>query len=271
MAFGIPPRKPEKHMPFYKMLDIFDDEGCPVCNLVNRAVEGYFADLLYENVNDRTLRARFARDVGLCNRHVHQLGGYNDGLAIGILYRDIIAKTIRALGGPDGGAASDMVAELPLHRGHCLVCDYERDTESRMIGIIADFACDDEFRARFLRSRGLCIPHLARIASALPGKTLPAWLADFHCEKYATLLSDLDVYLESCNFTRDRSKPQPDSAQSRVWKKIPDRVAGYAGLPRYTDARVKKGIAHALFGTKRGTGLSGNSGGSDSGDKDGQR
>jgi hypothetical protein len=273
MAFGFSTRRPEKHMPFYKMLDIFGAGGCPVCNLVARAVDGWFTGLLYENVNDRTMRARFARDVGMCNRHVHQLGGYNDGLAIGILYREIIAGAIRSLGGsgsdiPEaggsgavaaGGAASATggasgpardIATLPLHEGRCLVCDYERDTESRMIGIIADFIDDEEMRAGILRSQGLCLPHLARLAALLPGGGIPGWLADFHREKYETFLADLELYLESCNFTRDRNAAMPDRAQSLVWKKIPDRLTGYAGLPRYTEGRLKKGLAHAIFGAR---------------------
>ncbi len=287
-------------MPFYKMLDIFDEGGCPVCDLVTRAVDGWFQGLLYENVNDRTMRARFARDVGMCNRHVHQLGGYNDGLAIGILYREILADAIRSLGGcgiggleagasgtssaMEGGthSASDAsaggasgpardISALPLHEGRCLVCDYERDTESRMTGIIADFIDDDELRAGLLRSRGLCLPHLARLAALLPGGAIPGWLVDFHRTKYEGLLADLDVYLESCNFTRDRSRPMPDREQSLVWKKIPDRVTGYSGLPRYTEGRLKKGLAHALFGSRGKTAIASDSGAGSGTDSEGDR
>lgn len=233
MAFGAGAQKPEKHMPYYKMLDRFGLPGCPVCSMVQSAVDGYLDSLLYESVNDRPLRARFARDRGLCNRHVHHLAPRGDGLGLGILYREIFASAIRALGGdPEAGkprlgrpgsapgvqdsafrSASDpepagpevdLCPDLPLNRGSCAVCDFERDTESRMLSLFVAFRNEEEFRDRFEDSEGLCIPHLARLAEAMPRGNLPGWMVSMHRRRFGAYLAELDDFLESFNATSDR-------------------------------------------------------------------
>lgn len=198
-------------MPYFILVDSFDGAGCPVCALVAAAVDRWFENLLYESVNDRPLRARFDRDAGFCNRHAHRLGGSGDGLAAGILYREIFRKTVACLDrrSPGGDAPT---ACLPVHTGRCTACDYERDTERRMTALIADFSGDAEFRGRFHRSRGLCIPHLALVAARFPGGALPAWMADFHEGIYRRLLGELDGFLESFNCTRDANRDPERSA-----------------------------------------------------------
>jgi hypothetical protein len=243
MAFGAGAQKPEKHMPYYKMLDRFGLPGCPVCSMVQSAVDGYLDSLLYESVNDRPLRARFARDRGLCNRHVHHLAPRGDGLGLGILYREIFAQAIRALGGdpasghsgagqPAGapgvqdsasrsaaepesaGPEMDFCPDLPLNRGSCAVCDFERDTEARMLSLFVAFRDDEEFRDRFEGSEGLCIPHLARLAEAMPRGNLPGWMAGLHRRRFGAYLAELDDFLESFNATSDRFPRHTEGAGS---------------------------------------------------------
>lgn len=236
---------PEKHMPYYKLLDRFDQAGCPVCRSIEESVDGYLDSLLYESVNDRTLRARFARDRGLCNHHLHRLGPRGDGLGIGILYRDIVGAALKSLQEPGGEG------ELPLNTGSCAVCDFEADAERRTLELFSAFGHEVEFRERFESSSGLCLPHLVRLAPLMPGGRLEPWFAEFHARRLEAFKDELEAFLEACNVTSDRVAHDSPARKSQIWRRIPDLVSGSSGIAR-TGGSGKPG--RSFLGFPRGTG-----------------
>ena len=49
-------RSQPKHLTYFALLDGLEGDGCALCALVRRALERYFDGLMYEKVNDPSIR-----------------------------------------------------------------------------------------------------------------------------------------------------------------------------------------------------------------------
>lgn len=56
---GAGPTGPDKHLPFFKLIDACQEGGCSVCTTLRNDEAKYFDSLLYEKVNNRHFRAKF--------------------------------------------------------------------------------------------------------------------------------------------------------------------------------------------------------------------
>jgi hypothetical protein len=200
-------------MPYFKLLKSLFLPGCPLCSMREAAMEDWFDDLLYEHVNDRSLRKRFDAESGFCGRHARELGRSRDGLAVAILYRNGLSRAVAALAG-DG--------ELPVNRG-CAACDHEGETESRYASLLADFLDDGELAAAYSPASALCVPHLARLRSLRTG--FPAWFAVLHNEAYEGLLESLLRYIDTKGGI-DPGEGGAGGPDPLVWKRLLELMTG---------------------------------------------
>lgn len=205
---------PEKHIRYYKILDAFGGEECPVCRLLEEAEAQYVHTLLLERVNDRALRKRFNQDGGFCRRHTRGLLGRHDGLAMVILNRKLLEEEIRRLESPAGGAAASVPG-----KGRCEICDYLTGHEDRYVQNIKSYLGDEGMKQKILSSRGFCVPHLRMMEEAEP-RGLPPWFREFQADAYRNLQDRCDRYRQSENCTLGEDRPVLTREESLIWRRM---------------------------------------------------
>ncbi|MFH1368852.1 MAG: DUF6062 family protein [Elusimicrobiota bacterium] len=208
----------EKHMPYYELLNACGKNECPVCFLVKHGIKRYFDSLLYESVNDVGLRQEFVSDKGFCNFHSYKLLGYHDDLAFSIMHLDLLRNEIKEL----------KVSRLkPKETKNCIVCKLSRASEIRYIGLIKDYLNDEEFKIRFLESKGLCVPHYEMLKSEV--KKLPKWFNSFQIKKYEELYEYLDRFNDSFNASHGRKRLALTDDEKESCNRTARTLFGYEG------------------------------------------
>ena len=205
--------------------------GCPVCHARHRSASRYIDSLLWENVNDVTTRVLFIRSLGFCPEHTWQahrseIERFGDEMGLSIIYEDLTRHVIARLYGLEAEMSANAVrrsgsagsflrnllrvalgrpSRLSLGRiepqEECRVCHFARQGEERAIRALAQAVCQPDFRALYVASDGLCLPHLRRAIGETAkdhGEVAHFLVADA-VERLSRLRSDLHEY------TRKRS------------------------------------------------------------------
>ena len=214
-------RPPEKHVAYFALVEACRSADCPICRLVTQRVAKYFETLLFEGICNEDFINQFRAAYGFCNHHAHQFAASNDGLAIALTHRDLLAVTLA------GVRAKGLRYLAKQATQACLICDIAREEETRHLTVFLDFFPDPEFKMLVLASAGLCVPHYRTLLARR--KTIPAWFQDFQMEAYTTLMRQLDRYLESCNFSSGAPQPPLTEAESLAWQKAVRLLFGHAG------------------------------------------
>jgi len=219
-------RKPEKHVHFFKLVDSFSAAGCPFCFYVQNRMQRYFETLLYEGVNDRAFRRKFNAAGGFCKHHVEQLGSYNDGLAVAILYQPILEKTVRkAVPRPRDVAGGSRASRTSRGRkaAECPACEAEAASRDDYVSVFSHFVEDDELAAAYGSSPGFCLPHYRQITAPLAA--VPEWLENGQTRALSQLADGVDRLIEFSNFTGDAARNLSREDQL-VWKRLIRRIYG---------------------------------------------
>ena len=212
-----------KHLAFYRVLDACARPECPICYLTRLRVERYFEGLLYEKVNDLSIRDRFRAAGGFCNAHSHQFMGYSDVLAGSIMYRDLLSTWLRRR---DDLPVQSSSGALP----GCPACIEKTRTEDTYLSVMVKFLDDEQMKTALLSSDGLCLPHLVMMERKLRGdrRGAPDWLVDFHRDLLERILHALDACVDSCNFSLGDRRPQLSREQELTWKRALRKIAGFS-------------------------------------------
>ncbi len=214
----------EKHLPYFEVLDSFKSKECPICFLIKDRVEKYFDNLLYENINDIGFREKFRENHGFCNYHSYKFLSYNDGLAISLTHKELLINVIEKIKVKCG------TSHLTHNKkDKCIICELAKEEQERYISVITEYLTDQEFKNKFLSSEGLCIPHLELLLAKI--KTPLQWFIDFQIKKLEEVLTKLDKYIDSCNFS-SRNKHSLTYEEQLIWKKVVKILFGFEGMFR---------------------------------------
>lgn len=227
----------------------FRQEGCPICRLRREAERRYLFHLLWENVNDLSTRTRLVHSSGFCATHTWELlhmelQQFGDALGNGILYEDLLWRVAGALRElalrlhrqkpsrrrrrwwPWRRQGAPLAWPVGLAPGaSCPVCAQGAEAERRTAGWLVQGCADEDFRAAYANSQGLCLTHL-RQALAEAARTSPemaAYLAEDAAMRLAALQQDLGEYL------RKRAWQHRHEAITTEEARAPRRAAGFFG------------------------------------------
>ena len=214
----------EKHLSYYKLIDAFQTDECPVCFITKQRIENYFDNLLYENINDVEFRKQFNENYGFCNYHSYKFLSYNDGLAISLTHKTLLIEKIKEF---QLKTDKKILRYLKPKNKKCMVCKLSIEIEDRYLSIIQEYIDDPEFKESFLCSKGLCIPHYELLLARI--KKIPEWISDFHIKNYSELLKKLEKYLDNCNFSPKKEHLILLDDEKVIWKKIINVLFGYEG------------------------------------------
>jgi hypothetical protein len=214
----------ERHLHYYKLVDAITSEGCPICNIVEKSIECFFNNILYESVNDIGFRREFDSAGGFCNYHAYQLVGYHDVLATTLLYQSVVQRCINALKAMKSHGNKKQ-------KSACPVCAVIADVESRFILNLRRYLIEDcDIIEKYKHSWGLCIPHLEMFLESQ--HQLPSWFAEFHIQILAELASSMSQYISYCNasISTDKKKMFTREEIVALHHRIVSILYGYRGM-----------------------------------------
>lgn len=204
--------KDEKHLPYFVFLDTLEEKGCPICNLIQKQVNGYFENLLYSGITSVPFKLKFDKTDGFCNRHTYQFADYKDGLAVAITYRGLFEKTISQLEEKKGKKKKE----------NCLICDIEADAEKRYLSILHEYIDEPRLKKAFEKSSGLCMPHFMTF---IKHYHYSHKFYDFHIEKFKEIQSKVAEYVDTANYTSEnRNKFDKNNL---IWQDLLKVLYGY--------------------------------------------
>lgn len=208
---------PEKHIPYFALVDALETSGCPICTQVETGLKKYLDTLLYEGINDVGFRRRLRKNRGFCSYHAHLFRACNDGLAVALTHRNLLADAIEA--------AASRRQNRPRHAAEqCLLCELIAESETRHLAVLIDFIEDENLQNAFLGSDGLCLPHFKRLLEKC--KNVPAWLREFQIRRYRELLVAIDTFIDACNASTPRTEASLSPKEKNAWKNVIDMLYG---------------------------------------------
>jgi len=200
---------PEKHTPFYQLLDACGMPGCPLCRLSNKASTQYIDALLYENVNDPSVRKKLNGSLGFCRRHATSLLSMGDAFGVAIIYQDIVRHIDAAL--MDGRELESTI--------ECPACTIQRENSDSYSAVVMSFLHDEELTRALLRSDGFCLDHLKQCLDRAGKEGVPAWLVDLQLRKLRQRRKDLSEFVrkQDVQFKHENTtKAEDQSCESAI-------------------------------------------------------
>jgi hypothetical protein len=154
---------------YFALIDACQQPGCPICRVVEQAVERSLAHLFYESVTDPAVRLRLRKSLGFCHTHAWLLLNFRigDALRMAIIYQHIFGSILKHLPHSTSPRVSlnlKSILETARHalvpRQHCPACD-EQEIAARMATkVLATPLKNPDFVAALTASQSLCLPHL---------------------------------------------------------------------------------------------------------------
>jgi len=175
----------ERFTTYFVLKDACREGGCPVCWLLNKSIQRYLENLLYENVNDGGTRTRLRGSLGFCRRHGSLLVSIGDNLGTSIIYEDILRHILDTL---------DKSVKNGFSPARCPVCELRQRRENDFISTLAGHIADPELRESLDQSRGLCLHHLGQLRCSLTEESSRAWLLNLHHLRLDLLRHHLSEY-----------------------------------------------------------------------------
>lgn len=228
----------------FKLLEACREPGCPVCRLVQAAVERYLDNQFYENVNNPDWRKQLRTSLGFCQEHAwlaieRHLG---DALGFAIIYQDVVATILKGLDespppssgqgwsparNRSAGRASAAIQPAPTPftpRTRCPAC-LQRDEMTKMIIVrLIEELQGSEMPAALQASDGLCIPHLRLVLLEAKNSQTRKTLLDIHRRKLESLKSELEEFIRKNDY---RFMSEGFGKEGDSWLRAVHLMTGY--------------------------------------------
>ena len=229
-------RSESKHLTYFALMEELEGNGCALCALVLRSLERYFDGLVYEKVNDPSIRERLRASHAFCAAHGEMLRQARSALGSAIIHRDVLSSVAWQLERESRPAKSpidwlqtafdsrQVRKETPLLAGKpCPACLHARRTEQNYVNSLLANWQDEELQGAFRRSCGLCVPHLRTVLghTAEPG-TFEA-IKTMQLEIWRGLIAELDEFIRKQDF---RFSHEPKGSERDSWSRAIDLASG---------------------------------------------
>lgn len=236
--------KMDKTHTYHELIKSCSQPGCPICQLVKKAVQGYLKSLFYENVNDPETRLELRQTLGFCYEHAWLLLDEEIGDALGtaIIYHDVVNFTIKHL----TQAREDFLARqgraaklLPKWRTHdaslanalhpkkrCPVCSQRDMTTKLIMGVFTNSLTDNAFCQTLRTSPGLCLPHLGMAFEQVKDSRGYDNLLQISQEQLTNLRHELAEFIRKNDY---RFRDEKIGAEGTAWRRVIGMIVGEKG------------------------------------------
>jgi hypothetical protein len=225
-----------KHLTYFALMEELEGTGCALCALVLRALERYFDGLVYAKVNDLGIRETLRASHAFCAAHGEMLRQARSALGSAIIHRDVLNSIARQLecASPPAKSPIDWLqaafdsrqpqenAFLPAEE-RCPACLHARRAEHNYVNTLLANWNNDELRAAFRRSSGLCVPHLRMVLGGTNDKDTFETIQAIQLEIWQDLIGELDEFIRKQDF---RFSQEPKGSERDSWSRAIDLVSG---------------------------------------------
>ncbi len=223
-----------KHLPYFAVLDALKlSDICFLCSLELKGLQKYFDNLLYEQVNDVSIRAELARSKGFCNRHSAFFLKYGSSLGTAIIYRNLSALFDEMLKGFE--SVHTTLLKLPKEanwRKHknCPACKHQIDDRKQYneIFLYAIEQSDEQMTVAYENAKPICVPHFLELLDGIKhNHKLRRYVIEIERQKIKSLIAELDEFIRKYDYryTSGSNDISQDCCQRAV--RI---LSGYEGL-----------------------------------------
>ncbi|RPI27142.1 MAG: hypothetical protein EHM70_18185 [Chloroflexota bacterium] len=223
---------------YFALLEACSQPGCPLCRFTYNNVQRYFDSLLYESVNDRTVRLHLRRSLGFCREHAWQTVDSSSGEALGIaiIYHDVLTNVLR--GFPDAGTPSARQPRLGTWLGslsgelnmklktlvqaltpkeRCPVCTNRDEMNALAVKELLQSILDEKLHKALETSEGLCLPHLLQSFEKVHDEPTFAALVALNHDKLEALNAELAELIRKNDY---RFRDEGFGEERDSWKKV---------------------------------------------------
>ena len=242
-------RRGTESFSYYEILDACKEPNCPVCRLGHASANRHLISLIYDSVNDVSLRATLRESLGYCQEHSWLLPNAGDSapLGIAVIHRDLL-NTIRkrlsesdfgknrrsrlksvvtgAMGLDEGSSGKSATAKHLPAKSQCPACERRDEAEKLALKSVMDALekQDVDMKSALQGSDGLCLPHLRRGMETAHNQDGFDLLIKITEEQLSTLIHDLDEFIRK-NDHRFRHEKISESERAS-WKQAVQRIVG---------------------------------------------
>lgn len=241
-----------KWISFYRLRDALAAPGCAICRLVMDSSHHYLSGIFHEYVNDPNTRSWLQAANGFCNWHAWlavRMPDTESGL--GIIYETILDAIINRFADRRQalleGHSTNGIFEKFLHSGRegiagllestgeCNVCLHVAQVELSYLNELLAWFDDEEMRAAFDQSFGVCLPHTdLLIESHSQHENLPPFIKAQQ-QKCEALREALREFLRKLEYEfADESKGEEQDS----WRRVVELCVGKS---RVFNSQVKRG------------------------------
>jgi hypothetical protein len=236
---------------YFDLIETFPKPGCALCNLLQRDVQQYIDNMLFEYANDPGLRAHFSAGRGMCYEHGQMMRYNRIGNVIGIarLYRDTLDELLRILDetpvsaadqprlqrllGAPPRADSSPLADALEPAADCAACERMIEFEKSYLDTFSKYLTDERFAAAYRESQGVCLPHFRLMLRHMDNPD--SLQAAIHIQRdiWRSLHDEVALFMDKQNYEHIGD---PVGSEGDSWVRAILRMAGERGI----------------FGTRRG-------------------
>jgi hypothetical protein len=142
--------------------------------------------ILYEGVNDPSIRTGILQSNGFCNAHAYQLLALGDPLGHAILYSDLIDQVSKEM------SEKSERYRVRNAKGLCMFCSSVNQGESIYINHYTKSLSDQEFFERFQTQGLLCQLHYQAVVDNLTDQGISDAFRTSTVQRYQQLLKSLN-------------------------------------------------------------------------------
>jgi hypothetical protein len=214
-----------KSFSYYNLLESFKQDGCPICILLQKTIDGYFESLLYENVNDPFVRKEIKNSFGYCKKHSIQIEkvaerSFQD-FGLSIIIEDLANTLMHRYKDLNKSVEKQDRRKQPSKV--CPVCVYENTFKEIYASDIARCIKDERFFNEFRSGPGLCFNHLIAVKKYITDPSDLKRLLEFQESVLEKTIHDLRNFIKKHDY---RNKEPIAVTEAMARKKALRKIVG---------------------------------------------
>lgn len=234
---------------YYETIDACQEPGCPLCRLGQASANRHLTSLIYDSVNDISLRATLRESLGYCKEHAWLLPNAGDSspLGIAVVHRDLLNTIHKRLGesrygksrrnslrsvvteamGLDEGVQREATTAKYLpEKAQCPACERRDEAEKLALKSVSEAVArlDADMTAALKKSDGLCLLHLRAALETARNREAFELLVALTQEQLSVLIEELDEFIRKSDH-RFRDEKISDR-ERESWRRALQRVVG---------------------------------------------
>lgn len=229
--------------------DAFDSPcSCPVCHIENQLEQDAIDAALGAAMMEPDFRIN-TNEKGFCRPHYRALLHKQKALPLALvlqthsahqneqLFQNAPAEKSERNGlfkkeSPESTSARQMIAQINQLATRCAVCEKVQDTMRRYYrNIIYLWKTQEDFRKKFAKRSGFCLPHFAALLScALEGLPAEEFKAFYHCIVPMQQRSQAQIYEDISAFAKLFDHQNSTKPTEQVKNAVKNAIQKYSGL-----------------------------------------